>query len=62
MPDQEQRVGDDSAGKGSLDQKIFARFQSCQRDDEFRQVAEGGVEQSANRVAGPRGKLFRGER
>ena len=47
----EQRVGDDRAGDGRLHQHVLPGAQRGQRDDQFGQVAERGVEQAADRIA-----------
>ena len=48
----EQRVGDDRAGDGRLHQHVLPGAQGGERDDQFRQVAQRGVEQAADRIAG----------
>ena len=48
----EQRVGDDRAGDGRLHQHVFAGAQGGERDDQFGQVPQRGVEQPTRRVAG----------
>ena len=48
----EQRVGDDRAGNGRLHQHKLPGPQGGERNHQFRQVAERGVEQAANRITG----------
>ena len=47
----EQRVGDDRAGDGGLHQRVLPGAQRGERDDQFGQVAERGVEQATDRIA-----------
>ena len=47
----EQRVGDDRAGDGRLHQHVLPGAQRGQRDDQFGQVSQRGVEQAADRIA-----------
>ena len=50
-PQHEQRVGDDRAGDGRLYQHRFlAGAQRRQRDDQFGQVPQCGIEQAADRI------------
>jgi hypothetical protein len=56
----EQRVGDNGAGNGSLHQHVFPGTQGGQCDDQFRQVAKCGVEQTAHRIACFRRDRLRG--
>ena len=48
----EQRVGDDRAGDGRLHQHVLPGAQRGERDDQFGQVSQRGVEQAADRIAG----------
>ena len=47
----EQRVGDNRAGDGRLHQHVLPGAQGGQRDDQFGQVSQRGVEQAADRIA-----------
>ena len=55
----EQRVGDDGAGDRGLHQVEHARAQRSDGDDQFREVAERGVQQPAHGVARLRRDAFR---
>ena len=57
----EQRVGDNRAGNGRLHQRVLPGAQGGQRDDQFRQVSERGVQQAADRIAGLGGHGHGGE-
>ena len=46
----EQRVGDDRAGKGRLHQHILPGAQGGERNDQFRQVPQRGIEQATDRI------------
>ena len=48
----EQRVGDDRAGKGRLDQHVLSGAQSGERNDQFRQIPQRGIEQATDRIPG----------
>ena len=50
-PQHEQRVGDDRAGDRRLYQHCLPGTQRRQRDDQFGQVPQRGVEQAADRIA-----------
>jgi hypothetical protein len=50
-PQHEQAVGDDRAGDGCLHQHRLAGAQRRERDDQFSQVSQRGVEQAADRIA-----------
>ena len=54
----EQRIGDDGARDRRLDQIEHAGAQRGDCDDQFGQVAERGVQQAPDRVAGPGGDAF----
>ena len=47
----EQRVGDNRAGDGRLHQHVLPGAQGGERDDQFGQVSQRGVEQAADRIA-----------
>ena len=47
----EQRVGDDRAGKGCLDQHVLAGAQGRERNDQLGQIAQRGIEQATDRIA-----------
>ena len=47
----EQRVGDNRAGNGRLHQHVLPGAQGGERDDQFRQVSQRGIEQPADRIA-----------
>jgi hypothetical protein len=47
----EQCVGDNRAGNGRLDQHVLPGVQGGERDDQFGQVSQRGVEQAADRIA-----------
>jgi hypothetical protein len=49
---QEQHVGDDRARNRRLHQHVLPGAQGGERDDQFGQVPERGVEQPAHRVTG----------
>ena len=46
----EQRVGDDRAGHGRLHQHILPGAQGGERNDQLRQIAQRGVEETADRI------------
>ena len=48
----EQRVGDNRAGNGRLHQHVLPGAQGGERDDQFGQVSQRGVEQATDRIAG----------
>ena len=48
----EQRVGDDRAGNGRLHQHVLPGAQGGERDDQFRQIPQRGIEQATDRIAG----------
>jgi hypothetical protein len=50
--EQEKHVGHNSAGYGALHQRIFPGTERRRCNDQFRQIAQRRVEQSADRVAG----------
>ena len=45
-------VGDNRAGDRRLHHRVLARAKGGQRDDQFRKVAERGIQQAADRIAG----------
>ena len=47
----EQRVGDNRAGNGRLHQHVLPGAQGGERDDQFGQVSQRGVEQATDRIA-----------
>ena len=47
QPEHEQQVADDAAGDRRLDQLDMPFVQRDERDDQFRRVAEGGVQKAA---------------
>ena len=47
----EQRVGDDRAGDGRLHQHVLPGAQGGERDDQFRQIPQRGIEQATDRIA-----------
>ena len=59
-PQHEQRVGDDRAGDGRLHERVLAGAQGGQRDDQFGQVSQRGVQQPACRIACFGSNGFRG--
>ena len=50
-PQHEQRIGDDRAGDGRLDEHVLTGAQGGDRDDQFGQVSQRGVEQPADGIA-----------
>ena len=48
----EQRVGDDRAGEGRLHQHILPGAQGGERNDQFRQIPQRGIEQATDRIPG----------
>ena len=56
----EQRVGDNGPGDGGLHQHVLPDAHGGERDDQFGQVLQRGVEQAANRIAGFGGDGFGG--
>ena len=46
----EQRVGDDRAGQGRLHQHVLPGAQGGERNDQFRQIAQRGIEQATDRI------------
>ena len=56
----EQRVGDNGPGDGGLHQHVLPGAHGGERDDQFGQVPQRGVEQAADRIAGFGGHGFGG--
>src|SRR5262249_30762922 len=54
------KVFEDAADDRSANHVRITGLESNQRDDQLRRIAEGGVEQTAHGVAGPRSDLFGG--
>jgi len=48
----EQRIGNDGTGDGGLHQHVLPGVQGRQRDDQLGQVAQRGIEQAADSIAG----------
>ena len=46
----EQRVGDNRAGNGRLHEHVLPGTQRRERDDQFRQVSQCGIEQAPDRI------------
>src|SRR5262249_35508171 len=55
-----ERIGDDGAGDRRLDERVLAGMKRGNRDDQLGEIAERGVEQSADGVAGFLGNGFGG--
>jgi hypothetical protein len=60
VPENEQEVPDDSASHGRFDQRDQAMVKGHGAEDDFRQIAERGIEQPADLGADSRGQVFRG--